>query len=87
MQPLSIPEWNWDNIYIDFVISLDKMTKGCDSIRVIVDRLTKSAHFFPIKISYTLQKLDELYIAKIVSLPGISLSIVSNKDLRLMLRF
>lgn len=48
------------------------MAKGCHSIWVIVDRLTKSAHFIPIKISYSLQKLVELYIEKVVSLHGIS---------------
>lgn len=54
MQPLSIPKWKWDNISMNFVTSLTKMTKGYDSIRIIVDKLTKSAHFIPVKINYTL---------------------------------
>ena len=41
VKPLSIPEWKWDNISMDFVTSFPKMAKGCDSIWVIVDRLTK----------------------------------------------
>ncbi|XP_050920509.1 uncharacterized protein LOC127138155 [Lathyrus oleraceus] len=54
MQPLSILEWKWDNISIDFVTSLPKMMKGCDSIWVIMDRLTKSSHFISIEIGYPL---------------------------------
>lgn len=87
MQPLSIPEWKWDNISMDFVTSFPKMMNGCDSIWVIVDKLTKSAHFIPIKISYPLQKLVEMYVEKIVSLHGILSSIISDRDLRFTLRF
>lgn len=72
---------------MDFVTSLSKMMKGCDSIWVIVDRLTKLSHFLSIKTRYPLQKLAELYIEKIVSLCGISSSIVSDRDLRFTLRF
>ena len=54
MQPLSIPEWKLDSISMDFMISFPKNTKGCDSIWVIIDRLTKLAHFIPIKINFPL---------------------------------
>lgn len=54
MQPLIILEWKQDNISMDFVTSLPKTTKRCNSIWVIVDRLTKSTHFILIKISYPL---------------------------------
>lgn len=84
---LSIPEWKWDTIYIGFMMSFPKKMKGCDSIWVIIDRLTKSDHFIPIKINYLLQKLAELYIEKVVSLHGNSSSIVSDRDLRFTLRF
>lgn len=87
MQPLSILEWKWDRISMDFVTSFPKTAKGCDSIWVIIDRLTKSAHFIPIKINYPLQNLAELYIEKIVSLYGIPSSIMSDKDLRFTSRF
>lgn len=82
MQPLSFPKWKWDIFSMGFVTSLSKTTKGCGSIWVIVDRLTKSTNFILIKINYTLQKLVELYIEKIVSLHGILSSIVSDRDLR-----
>lgn len=84
---LSIPEWKWDSISMDFITSLLKTTNGCDSIWVVVYRLTKFAHFIPIRINYNLQKLVELYIQKIVSLYGILSSIISDKDLRFTSRF
>ena len=71
---------------MDFVTSLLKTRNGCDSIWVIVDIQTESAHFIPIKISNPLQKLIELYIEKIVFLHGIPLSIISDRDLRFTLR-
>jgi hypothetical protein len=48
LQPLSIPEWKWDNISMDFIVGLPLMAHKFDSIWVIVDRLSKSAHFIPI---------------------------------------
>ncbi|XP_050886585.1 uncharacterized protein LOC127091898 [Lathyrus oleraceus] len=66
---------------------LPKTSKGCDSIWVIVYRLTKSAHFVPMMINYPLQKLDELYIAEAVKLNGNPSSIVSDRDLRFTSRF
>ena len=49
LQPLSIPGWKWEEISMDFIVGLPTTQKGFDSIWVIVDRLTKSAHFIPIK--------------------------------------
>jgi hypothetical protein len=87
MQPLSIPEWKWDSISMDFVVGLPKTAKGSDSIWVIVDRLTKSAHFLPIRINYPLQRLAEIYIEQIVKLHGVPSSIVSDRDPRFTSRF
>ena len=52
LQPLSIPSWKWDDISMDFIVGLPTTEKGHDSIWVIVDRMTKSAHFIPIKERY-----------------------------------
>jgi len=52
LQPLSIPSWKWDDISMDFIVGLPTTEKGHDSIWVIVDRLTKSAHFVPVKERY-----------------------------------
>nr|KYP50860.1 Retrotransposable element Tf2 [Cajanus cajan] len=87
LQPLSIPEWKWDNISMDFVVALPRTRRGHDSIWVIVDRLTKSAHFLPINIRYSLERLAGLYIDEIVRLHGIPSSIVSDRDPRFTSRF
>ena len=55
LQPIEIPEWKWEQISMDFVVGLPKTTNGHDVVWVIVDRLTKSAHFLPIKITYSLE--------------------------------
>jgi hypothetical protein len=87
LQPLSVPEWKWDQIAMDFVVGLPKAPTGQDSIWVIVDRLTKSAHFIPFHITDSVSKLTELYVKEIVRLHGIPTSIVSDRDSRFTSRF
>ena len=67
MQPLEIPEWKWDIILMDFVMGLPSTLRGHDSIWVIVDRLTKLAHFIPTNITYPISKLAWIYIRVIVN--------------------
>ncbi|KAL5568269.1 hypothetical protein UlMin_024844 [Ulmus minor] len=57
LQPLDIPEWKWDQITMDFVVGLPRTAKGHDAIWVVVDRLTKSAHFMSIKTTFSLEQL------------------------------
>ena len=66
LQPLQIPQWKWDEI-------------DMDSIWVVVDRLTKSAHFIPIKTNYSSAVLAELYMSRIVCLHGVPKKIVSDR--------
>jgi hypothetical protein len=87
LQPLSIPEWKWDQIGMDFVVCLPRAPSGQDAIWVIVDRLTKSAHFIPYKINDSMQKMAELYIREIVRLHGVPNSIVSDRDPRFTSKF
>ncbi|RDX75873.1 hypothetical protein CR513_44199, partial [Mucuna pruriens] len=68
LQMMEILEWKWDRITIDFVVSLPRKTKGYDVIWVIVDRLSKCAHFLLININYSLEKLRQLYIKEVVCL-------------------
>ena len=49
LKPLEIPEWKWEHITMDFVVGLPRSPRGRDAIWVVVDRLTKSAHFIPMK--------------------------------------
>ena len=67
---------------MDFVVGLPRTPKGFDSIWVIVDRFTKSAHFIPINIRFSLEKLTSLYISEIVRLHDVSSTIVSDRDPR-----
>ena len=53
LQPLKVPEWKWKQIGMDFIVGLPRTREGYDSIWVIVDRLTKVAHFIPVKITYS----------------------------------
>jgi hypothetical protein len=57
LKPLTIPEWKWEHIAMDFVTSLPKMVTGLDAVWIVVDRLTKSAHFLPIKTTYDMSRL------------------------------
>jgi hypothetical protein len=52
LEPLSIPEWKWGNICMDFIVGLSRTSRGYNSIWVIVDRLTKLAHFRPVSTTY-----------------------------------
>ena len=82
LQPIKIPEWKWDRITMDFVVGLPVTGRKHDSVWVVVDRLTKSSYFLPVRIDYSLDKLVELYIKEIVRLHGISVSIISDRDPR-----
>jgi hypothetical protein len=72
---------------MDFVTGLPRSQEGYDSIWVIVDRLTKSAHFLPVKITYGYTKLAELFISEIVRLHGVPISIVSDRGPQFTSRF
>ncbi|WVZ80449.1 hypothetical protein U9M48_027922 [Paspalum notatum var. saurae] len=68
LQPLAVPAWKWEDIHMDFIVGLPRTSKGYDSIWVIIDRFTKSAHFIPVKTTYRTKQYAELYISRIVSL-------------------
>ncbi|GER54496.1 polyprotein [Striga asiatica] len=69
--PLEIPEWKWEQVTMDFVVSLPRTRSGNNSIWVIVDRLTKTAHFLPVKTTMKLEKYAKTYIREIVRLHGV----------------
>ena len=71
VQPLSVPGWKWEEISMDFIVGLPPTQKGFDSIWVIVDRLTKSAHFILVSTCYRPHEYAALYITHIVQLHGV----------------
>ncbi|GJY17113.1 putative reverse transcriptase domain-containing protein [Tanacetum coccineum] len=79
VQPV-IPVWKWENITMDFVIKLPKTTSGQDTIWIIVDRLTKSANFLPMKETNTMEKLTRQYLKEVVSRHGVPVSIIFYRD-------
>ena len=84
---LPIPEWKWEHITMDFIVGLPRSNRGNDTIWVIVDRLTKSAHFLAMKIAHKLDTLANLYIKEIIRLHGTPMSIVSDRDPRFVSQF
>jgi hypothetical protein len=78
MQPLSIPEWKWEDICMDFIVGLPHTSRGHDSIWVIVDHLTKSTHFIHVGTRYRVIQYAELYMSHIVCYHGILKTIISN---------
>nr|GEY99027.1 DNA/RNA polymerases superfamily protein [Tanacetum cinerariifolium] len=87
LQPLEIPMWKWDEISMDFVTGLPTTQKRHDAIWVVVDRLTKSAHFLPIRKNYSISKLAEIFRQETVRLYGTPTSIMSDRDPRFTSRF
>ncbi|WVZ52644.1 hypothetical protein U9M48_003684 [Paspalum notatum var. saurae] len=79
LQPLVVPTWKWEDVHMDFI--------GYDSIWVIIDRLTKLAHFLLVKTHYTAATYAKLYISRIVSLHGVPQTITSDRDSLFVSRF
>ena len=79
MQEFSIPTWKWEEVNMDFVIGFPLSPRHHYSIWVVVDRLTKSAHFLLVHSSYTAEDYAKLYIQELVRLHGVSLSIILDR--------
>nr|GFB97954.1 retrotransposon protein, putative, Ty3-gypsy subclass [Tanacetum cinerariifolium] len=80
LQQLDIPVWKWDEISMDFVTGLPQTQRRHDAIWVVVDRLTKLAHFLPIRKDYSASRLAEIFQQEIVRLHGTPSAIVSDRD-------
>jgi hypothetical protein len=87
LQSLLIPPWKWEDISMDFIVGLPRTAKGYDSIWVIIDRLTKIAHFLPVKTNYPVTVYAQLYIARILSLHGVPKTIVSDRGPQFVAKF
>ncbi|KAD3336959.1 hypothetical protein E3N88_32479 [Mikania micrantha] len=82
LQQPEIPMWKLEQISMDFITKLPSTTSGFDTIWVIVDRLTKSAHFLAIKENDKMENLARIYVKEVVSRHGVPVSIISDRDTR-----
>ena len=87
LQPLPPPQWKWEEITMDFISGLPRTQRGHDTIWVVVDRFTKSAHFMAVRSTDSAEKLARLYIREIVRLHGVPKSIVSDRDPHFLSQF
>jgi transposase InsO family protein len=87
LQPLSIPEWKWEDISMDFIVGLPMTAYKFDSIWVIIDRLSKSAHFIPVHTNYKVQKYAGIYIARVLCLHEVLKTIISDRGSQFVTRF
>jgi hypothetical protein len=87
LQYLPIPTWKWEDISMEFIVGLPRTAKGYDSIWVIIDQLTKITHFLPVKTYYPVLTYAELHIARILSLHGISKTIVLDRGPQFVSKF
>ncbi|GKF11627.1 putative reverse transcriptase domain-containing protein, partial [Tanacetum coccineum] len=87
LQQPEIPVWKWERITMDFMSGLPRTPSGYDTIWVIVYRLTKSAHFLPMKKTDSMEKLTRLYLKEIVCRHGVPVLIISDQDSHFMSNF
>jgi hypothetical protein len=87
LQPMKIPEWKWEEVGMDFITGLPRTQRGYNLIWVIVDRLTKVAHFLPVRTTYNGARLAELYMERIVCLHGVPKKNVSDRGTQFTSQF
>jgi hypothetical protein len=87
LQPLSIREWKWDDISMHFIVGLPLTARKFDLIWVIVDHLSKSAHFIPVNTKYRVEKYAEIYIAQVLCLHGVPKTIISDRGSQFIAHF
>ena len=80
LQPLPIPSWKWEDISMDFIVGIPNKSQKHDSISVITDRLTKTAHFIPVHTSYSVKKYAEIYLDQVIRLHGVPKMIISDRE-------
>jgi hypothetical protein len=87
LKPLEISEWKWEHITMDFVVGLPRSPRGRDAIWVVVDCLTKSAHFIPMNTTNSASELVPLYMKEVIRLHGVPKSIVLDRDSKFVSKF
>ena len=87
LQPLEVSEWKWENVKMDFVTHLPRAPRRHDVVWVIVDRLTKLAHFLAVRLTFIMEEFCIVYVHEIIQLHGAPVSIISDRDPRFMVHF
>ena len=87
LRPIAVPEWKWDEVGMDFITGFPKSQKGNNAIWVVIDRLSKVAHFLPVRDDIRASQLADLYMARIVPLHGVPLRIISDRGSLFVSRF
>ena len=87
LQPLLIPEWKWDVVTMDFITKLPKMILQNYVIMVVVEKLTKAAHFIPVKTTHKVANIANIYMKEVAMLHGILKDIVSDRDSKFTSKF
>jgi hypothetical protein len=87
LQPLPIPEWKWETISMDFIIGLPTSTKHNDAIMLVVDELSKSTHFLPIKLTCKAIDITNIFMKEIFRLHGLPKEIMSDRDTKFTSNF
>jgi hypothetical protein len=87
LQPLPILEWKWEVVTMDFITGLPRTSKQHDSIMVVVDKLTKAAHFIPLKTTHKAANVLDIFLKEVARLHGIPKMILSDRDLKFTSNF
>eukprot|EP00253_Pinus_taeda_P010733 PITA_10733 len=82
LQPLPIPEWKWETISMDFITGLPRTKKNNDSIMVVVDKLSKAAHFIPVQSTYKVVQIAHIFMQNVFKLHGLPKVIISDRDVK-----
>ena len=87
LQPLPVLEWKWEVISMDFITGLPMTWRQHDSIMVVVDKLTKEAHFIPVKSTYEAGDIAKIFMKEIFKLHGLPKEIVFDRDVKFTSNF
>ena len=87
LQPLEVAKWKWEHVTMDIMIHFPRTPQRHDAVWAIVDRLTKSAHFLVVRMTFTKEEFFRLYVGEIVRLHGVPFSIVSYRDPKFTVHF
>ena len=82
LQPLPVPKWKWEIVSLDFITGLPRTQKQHDSIMVVVDKLSKSAHFIPVKSTHKAADIAEIFLKEIFRLHGVPKVVISDRDVK-----